>query len=81
MTNFSWAAGTVGLPGGAAWMLVTRADVAVRIGYLQRRAHEPRWKHARRLNAAARRVKRMQSGLVHRAVALPWRCRGISGQC
>eukprot|EP00975_Prorocentrum_lima_P034875 7328611-Prorocentrum_lima.AAC.1 len=38
------------LLGGVAWTLVTRADVAVHIGHLQRRASHPTWKNARELN-------------------------------
>eukprot|EP00959_Pyramimonas_sp_CCMP1952_P162647 3400620-Pyramimonas_sp.AAC.1 len=53
-------------------MLVTRADVAVHIGYLQRHAHEPCWKHARHLNSVVRWIKRKKSSLVYYAVPLPW---------
>ena len=33
------------LVGGVAWTLLTRFDVAVHVGYLQRHAHAPRAKH------------------------------------
>ena len=49
------------LLGGAAWMTVTRADVAVHIGHLQRQTHKPLWKHVKQLNAVVRWMKRKPS--------------------
>ena len=60
------------LLGDAAWTLVTRADVAVHIGYLQRHAHEPCWKHVRHLNSVVRWMKRKSSSFVYYPVPLPW---------
>ena len=60
------------LLGGAAWCLVTRADVAIHVGHLQRNAHAPTMKHARQLNAVVKWLKRTPCTLVYKRVAFPW---------
>ena len=46
------------LIGGAAWTSLTRSDVAVHIGMLQRNAHAPKVKHFRALNTVVKWMKR-----------------------
>lgn len=46
------------LLGGIAWTLVTRGDVSVHVGYLQRAAHNLKWKHLKMINTILRWMKR-----------------------
>ena len=60
------------LIGGAAWTNLTRSDVAVNIGYLQRNAHAPRVKHFKALNTVVKWMKRTPCVLKHVAIPPPW---------
>ena len=60
------------LVGGIAWTLLTRSDVAVHVGFLQRNAHAPRVKHFRAANTVVRWMKRRSCVLLHVAVVQPW---------
>ena len=60
------------LIGGAAWTNLTRSDVAVHIGYLQRNAHAPRVKHFKALNTVVKWMKRTPCVLKHVAIKPPW---------
>jgi hypothetical protein len=51
---------------------VTRADVAVFIGHLQRQTQDPRWRHVRQLNAVVRWMKRRSGVSVFKKVDGPW---------
>ena len=59
------------LIGGAAWTNLTRSDVAVHIGYLQRNAHAPRVKHFKALNTVVKWMKRTPCVLKHVAIKPP----------
>jgi hypothetical protein len=60
------------LIGGAAWTLITRSDVSVHIGALQRRSHAPRVQDFKSLNAVVRWMKRRPCTLLHIAIPAPW---------
>ena len=60
------------LLGGVAWTTLTRSDVSVQIGALQRHMHAPRAEHFRSLNTVVRWMKRTPSTLRHVCVPLPW---------
>ena len=49
--------------GVAAWAVLTRAELAVDVQALQRRAHPPRIKYCKRLNIGIRYMKRHKCGL------------------
>ena len=60
------------LIGGAAWSLITRSDVAVHIGHLQRHSHAPRVQDFKALNTVVRWMKRRPCTLLHIAIPPPW---------
>ena len=60
------------LIGGAAWTNLTRSDVSVHIGMLQRHSHAPRVKHFKALNTVVKWMKRTPSVLRHVAIPPPW---------
>ena len=61
------------LLGGASWVLVTRADVAVYVGHLQRNAKKPNAGHLRLLNKIVKWMKRRPCSLVYKHVPPPLR--------
>ena len=60
------------LLGGAAWTNLTRSDVSVQIGALQRHMHAPKALHFRNLNTVVRWMKRTPSTMRHVSVPTPW---------
>ena len=61
------------LLGGCAWAVLSRADLAVYIQALQRRAHQPRILDCKRLNTVVRYMQRHPGSLVYRQIAGPTR--------
>ena len=66
------------LLGGCAWCVLTRADAAVYIQALQRRAHQPRYVDCRRLNVVVRYMQRTKVSIVYEKIAEPIRILGFS---
>ena len=64
------------LLGGGAWTVLTRADAAIYIQALQRRAHAPRVVDCRRLNLVVRFLQRHKVGIVYEYVPGPHRLLG-----
>ena len=60
------------LLGAAAWVLMTRGDVAVYVGSLQRNQQSPTWKHISHLNSVVRWMRRKSCVLICRPVPFPW---------
>jgi hypothetical protein len=60
------------LLGGAAWVVMTRGDIVVYIGFLQRSQQKPTWKHIKHLNTVVRWMKRKSGTLVSKKVQTPW---------
>ena len=52
------------LLGALAWLLMTRADIAPFVGYLQRAAQPPLNNHAKLINKVLIYCKRVSSGIV-----------------
>ena len=63
--------------GGVAWMVSTRADVAVYVQALQRRGSGPRVVDCRRLNLVLRYLKRQLVGIRYAHVPAPHRLVGL----
>jgi hypothetical protein len=61
------------LLGGCAWCILTRADCAVYVQALQRRAHCPRLTDCRRLNLVVRYMKRVPVTLMYQRITGPLR--------
>ena len=59
--------------GAVAWTVLTRAELAVYVQALQRRARAPRIKYCKRLNVAMRYMKRHKCGLKSIALQHPLR--------
>eukprot|EP00973_Karenia_brevis_P077827 10815381-Karenia_brevis.AAC.1 len=59
------------LVGGIAWTLVTRADVAVYCGYLQRNSKDPKIKHIKQCNRLLRHMKRTSCKILYKEVPEP----------
>jgi hypothetical protein len=59
--------------GGVAWMILTRADLAVYVQALQRRASNPRITDCKRLNLIVRYAKRHKVGIWYEKLAGPVR--------
>ena len=59
------------LLGALAWLLMTRADIAPFIGYLQRAAQKPQNKHIRMINKVLRYCKRVGTGILFRRLQPP----------
>ena len=59
------------LLGGAAWILLTRLDIAVYVSALQRASKNPRGIHLRRLNRVIRFARKARIPLVYLPLALP----------
>ena len=59
------------LLGAVAWTVLTRAELAVYVQALQRRAHAPRIKDCKRLNVVIRYMKRHKCGLKSIALKHP----------
>jgi len=57
------------LLGGVAWIVLTRAEIAIYVQALQRRASGPRVTDCRRINVLVRYVTRHQEGLWYEAVS------------
>jgi len=51
------------LLGALAWLLVTRADIAAYIGFLQRLARKPKQRHLRMINKVLQYCKRVSTGI------------------
>ena len=50
------------VPGAVAWIALTRAELAVHVQALQRRAHAPRIVNCKRLNTVTRHMERHKCG-------------------
>jgi len=61
------------LLGGAAWCVLTRADAAVFIQALQRRAHKPRYIDCKRLNVVVRFMQREPQSITYERIDGPLR--------
>lgn len=57
------------LLGALAWLLMTRADIAAYVGYLQRLARKPRRKHLHQINAVLKYCKRQSTGIMYRKLS------------
>ena len=66
------------LLGGAAWTALTRADAAVYMQALQRRAHAPRVVDCRRLNILVRYLKRESGAIRYVQIPEPHKLVGFS---
>ena len=60
------------LLGGLAWLTVTRADIAVHVGYLQRHTHDTQWRHVRALNTVVKWTRRRSCVIRYESVPSPW---------
>ena len=65
--------------GAVAWIVLTRAEVAVYVQVLQRRAHVPRVKDCKRLNVVIRYMKRHKCGLKSVALQHPLKFVAFTG--
>ena len=54
------------LSGARYWLLMTRADMAPSMGYMQRVAHKPLNKHDNMINTVLRYCKRVSTGILFR---------------
>jgi len=60
------------LVGGVAWTTLTRGDVPVNVGHLQRQVKKPLWRHVKQVNSVVRWMKRTPCVLTYRPVPMPW---------
>ncbi len=61
------------LLGALAWLLQTRADIALFVGFLQRNTHDPRIRHIININRVLAYCKRVSTGIRFKKLELPLR--------
>ena len=56
------------LLGGLAWLLVTRADIAPYVGFMQRLAGKPKFRHIRMINKVLKYCKRVSAPITYKRI-------------
>ena len=76
--NETLHSGYMSLLGGVAWTVLTRAEAAIYVQALQRRAHAPRATDCRRLNVVVRYLQRHKHSLTYEKLSGDLKLGGLS---